>query len=305
MQLDDLAASYENGAIALTGQMTAEPPLVGIIAYNDNENVGADYDAKSWVAKLDGQRQFRLTISELEQVPYQLRLTGVHENGMTSTVGVNYVVGKDGPDLAAINAMTPLQRMKAAFLARDKEKLQQMVDSLEHDKDTSRVLLRKVRHLARLLETSTTASPATISMVQNSFDLSDAEFEEAGTGWGAVRRRMAPENIFIEIGNNFFESGLYAHAPSTYRVKLGQLWETFDFGFGLQNGHGGSVVFVVKGDGKELFRSDKITDHQYRRKAVSLRGIDVLELIVEDAGDGNGSDWGMWIEPTLRRKPPR
>jgi hypothetical protein len=26
-----------------------------------------------------------------------------------------------------------------------------------------------------------------------------------------------------------------------------------------------------------------------------------LELIVEDGGDGNRSDWGLWLEPVLTR----
>ena len=305
IQFENLVASHENDTIVLTGQVNAEPPLVGIIAYNDNENIGADYDAKSWVARLDGQQQFRLTIGELEQVPYQLRMTGVHENGMTSTVSVNYSVGKDGPDLAAINTMIPLQQLKTAFLAGDKEKLRKMVDKIVMDgllgkeESTPPELLRKAKHFLRLLDTLPTAPPATIPANQISFDLSDAEFEEAKTGWGPIRRRNVPEDVLIEVGDEFFESGLYAHAPSLFRVRLDGKWETFETGFGLQNGHGGSVVFVIKGDGRELFRSETITVRQLRRATVSVKGMDVLELIAEDAGDGNNSDWGMWVEPIL------
>ena len=28
---------------------------------------------------------------------------------------------------------------------------------------------------------------------------------------------------------------------------------------------------------------------------------DTLELIVENAGNGNAADWGVWLEPTLKR----
>jgi len=301
MQFENLAASYENGEIVLTGQVTAEPPLVGIIAYNDNENIPSDYDAKSWVAKLDDQRQFRLTINELAQVPYQLRLAGVHENGMTSTLSVNYTIGEDGPDLAAINAMTPMQQLKTAFLAGDQAKLRQMVNSLENRRGVSPILLRKAKHLLRLLDSVTPVSPMDVPLDEKSFDLSEALFEEATTGWGEMRRRMVPEDLLIEIGDEFFESGLYAHAPSVCRVRLGAKWENLETGFGLQNGHGGSVVFVIKGDGEELFRSDQITARQLHRETLSVKGVDVLELIVEDAGDGNNSDWGIWVEPKLSR----
>jgi hypothetical protein len=60
-------------------------------------------------------------------------------------------------------------------------------------------------------------------------------------------------------------------------------------------------VFVIKGDGKELFRSQKIADDKVREQNVSVAGVTVLELVVEDAGDGNNSDWGVWLESRLAR----
>jgi hypothetical protein len=29
--------------------------------------------------------------------------------------------------------------------------------------------------------------------------------------------------------------------------------------------------------------------------------VQTLELIVDDGGDGNGNDWGLWLDPTLTR----
>ena len=72
-------------------------------------------------------------------------------------------------------------------------------------------------------------------------------------------------------------------------------------GYGLQDGHDGSVVFVVRGDGKELFRSRLITDRRLRHLEIDVTDVKQLELVVEDGGNGNGSDWGLWIEPTLER----
>jgi hypothetical protein len=34
---------------------------------------------------------------------------------------------------------------------------------------------------------------------------------------------------------------------------------------------------------------------------VNVTDVKQLELIVEDAGDGPGADWGVWIEPMLER----
>ncbi len=301
-QFEKLAATWSDGEITLTGQVTAEPPLAGIIAYNDNENIGSDYDAKSWVAKPDEKGRFRLTFGELQQVPYQLRLTGVHENGATSGIKVNYKVGENGPNLDAINDMIPSQQLKEAFLASDREKLKEITDLLKKQGNMSVPLIKKTIFYERLFDVVEPESPDTIPADRKRFDLSDAKFEEAKTGWGPIHRRQVPEDVLIEIGEQSFGSGLYAHAPSVYRVRLGKAWETFQTGFGLQNGHDGSVVFIIKGDGKELFRSDKITDHQIRMETVSIKDVDVLELIIDDSGDGNGGDWGVWVYPIVGRE---
>jgi hypothetical protein len=63
----------------------------------------------------------------------------------------------------------------------------------------------------------------------------------------------------------------------------------------------GSVVFVVRGDGKELARSPLMNGPRLLRTKLDVTGIKQLELIVEDGGDGGNSDWGLWIEPTLER----
>jgi hypothetical protein len=58
---------------------------------------------------------------------------------------------------------------------------------------------------------------------------------------------------------------------------------------------------VVKGDGKELFRSKVVRDHTAREQKVAVAKVTLLELIVEDAGDGANSDWAVWLDPRLRR----
>lgn len=63
----------------------------------------------------------------------------------------------------------------------------------------------------------------------------------------------------------------------------------------------GTVRFSIKGDGKTLWSSKKITGGQ---KAITvnldIRNIKVLELIVEDNGDGLSGDHAIWAEPTIQ-----
>jgi hypothetical protein len=38
-----------------------------------------------------------------------------------------------------------------------------------------------------------------------------------------------------------------------------------------------------------------------QRNDVVVQGVDRLELSVEDGGDGNHGDWGVWIWPQVRQ----
>ncbi|WP_202911896.1 NPCBM/NEW2 domain-containing protein [Arenibacter aquaticus] len=62
----------------------------------------------------------------------------------------------------------------------------------------------------------------------------------------------------------------------------------------------GSVRFIIKGDGKTLWKSKKITGGQKPQPVkIDLSGIQVLELSVEDNGDGISGDHAIWAQPTV------
>ncbi len=135
--------------------------------------------------------------------------------------------------------------------------------------------------------------------------VADLKMESAQVGWGEpLRNRVLVEEegtSLLEVGGTFYESGLYAHAPARYVLRLDGKWKRFTTRYGVQDGHDGSVVFVVKGDGKELFRSRVVRDHTVREQTVEVAKVTLLELLVEDAGDGASGDWGVWLDPQLRR----
>ncbi len=73
---------------------------------------------------------------------------------------------------------------------------------------------------------------------------------------------------------------------------------------GIGGGNGlvekGSVVFKVFGDGKELYSSGTVRGGEaVKHISLPVKGIDVLELRVEDAGDGISGDHADWLEASL------
>jgi hypothetical protein len=85
---------------------------------------------------------------------------------------------------------------------------------------------------------------------------------------------------------------------------LGGKWETLHGEAGIHSLHqpyAAGVVFVIKTDGKEVFRSTVIRGTSKARYDLNVSGAKSLELIVEKATDRNGSNWALWLDPTLYR----
>ena len=62
----------------------------------------------------------------------------------------------------------------------------------------------------------------------------------------------------------------------------------------------GSAVFVVRGDGKELYRSATIGNGQAPAEIdIPLKGVGLLELTVEPTSDGPSGDHALWIDPRI------
>lgn len=62
----------------------------------------------------------------------------------------------------------------------------------------------------------------------------------------------------------------------------------------------GSVIFILKGDGKELYNSGLMrADDTPETIDIKLNGIKILELIAEASKDGPSGDHAVWIAPTI------
>ena len=96
--------------------------------------------------------------------------------------------------------------------------------------------------------------------------------------------------------------GVHAHAELVYRLD-GQ-YRLFRAVVGVDDntGGGGSVVFVVLVDGKERFRSERLTGHSAPVEVnVPLAGAQELRLVVEFADYGDVLDHADWADAYLVR----
>ncbi len=136
---------------------------------------------------------------------------------------------------------------------------------------------------------------AGIPATQAKVELTDVRWEAAEVGWEEPAYRICGTSA------NWYPNSIYAHAPSRYVYAPEGKWKRFTSFYALDKGNLGSVVFVVKGDGRELFRSELVTNSDERSCELDLTGVNQLELLVEEGPDGRNSDHGCWFAPTLER----
>jgi len=150
--------------------------------------------------------------------------------------------------------------------------------------------------------------PASVPPAVTELALGDAQPQTAEVGWfKPAANRMPPNN---EIGSPLLDSGkiyatgLWAHSPSRYVFDLGGKWKSLRGEAGLHTAmqpYAFGVVFVIKTDGREVFRSLAIRGPTKPSYTVDLTGVKTLELIVEKASERNGGNWGLWLDPVLSR----
>jgi len=305
-KLTDLEAAFDGDVLTLEGALSAAPLAFGIAAYNDPQDRPGDYDAVGWTAKVDGEGKFKLQIGELRPGTYQLRLRACHEGGTKSLLSFDYEVDRHGkPDVDLFGSSHLLNEAVIAYRQGDRRRLETAIVALQSRFPERVTVQRKAAHLASLLERKALRSASELPSEEKKVAVSDLEFGAQAVGWGRpLRDQVRTEGAgtcFLQVGGVFSPSGLYSHAPSRYELLLGRNWTSLSTSYGLQDGHDGSVVFVIRGDGRELFRSPTIRGHRLREVAVDVSDVDVLELLVENAGDGYAADWGVWIQPELLR----
>ncbi len=305
--LADLEVAQERGQLNIKGRLQGPSPAIGIVAHNDPQSKSGDYDAVGWTTVPQGDGRFELAIGELKPDEYRLRLKAYVASGDAGViVSTDYRVDSSlRPDVRPLQETYWLTRASDAFRSRNRNQLDAIAAELMGRFPNDTALQRNVEHLRSLMSPASPKAIEAIDSTATEVSLADVQFASASVGWGSpLRNHVLPEAgtpCLIRVGGEFFASGLYAHAPARHRFRVNGKWAAFASQFGLQDGKNGSVVFVVKGDGKELFRSPKVSDRQVRKVEVGIAGVEELELVVEDAGDGNSSDWGVWIAPTLRR----
>jgi O-glycosyl hydrolase len=139
-------------------------------------------------------------------------------------------------------------------------------------------------------------------------NVSDLPFLSSTNGWGPVERdesvggSNANDGNPLTIDGTVYPKGLGTNSISDVKIYLGGSCSTFTSTVGIDDevGHSGSATFSVMGDGKTLASTSTIRGGDPAQQiTANVSGVQILDLVVGDAGDGNAYDHGDWAMPKL------
>ena len=141
-----------------------------------------------------------------------------------------------------------------------------------------------------------------------SSQVSELPFLSSTNGWGPVERdhsngeSQPGDGRQITIAGTGYAKGLGTNAPSDVQIYLAGTCTRFTAKVGVDGevGGAGTVTFSVLVDGKVLTTTPVLKGGSAPAAIdVPITGGQVLELVVNDGGDGNGNDHADWAEPVL------
>lgn len=294
-------------ALTVRGRVTSNVEPFAVIAYSDAEG-GNNYDAYQWTSEVKPDGSFEVTLDVHKPGNNTLRLSFCHANGATSDVSYQFTANAQGePNIQALQDGLVIASFDQAMLSgRISEARQSAQQYLE------KFPMTELKPMLEFIETfDADAKPEKLSQIKgNNIFLSDVEATGNRVGYGRPSRNSflpmksrQGGGFFLRPGEQFHAHGLYAHAPSQITYDLNGEWKHFTAVAGMQAGARGSAsaIFIVKGDGKELYRSDKLRSTNTEDIDIDVTGIQQLELITETGEKDNRGCWSIWGSPKLTR----
>lgn len=296
------------GGLRVEGAVTGTPPIYGVVAYFDCRRDGG-YTAPAATSVPDAEGRFAIEVSDLTGCENgELRLEFCHANGAASLRRAKFGVRADGMvDLSDWEMRRALEPLGQAVARGQSEAAQAQLLLIE--KSEAPPLAKTIgRKLVESLAAQPKLEPALVPEATTELALGDAQPRVAEVGWLKPAANRVPTDGEIDLpmldADRLYATGLYAHAPALHVFDLGGRWKWLrgEAGLHARQQAVGSVVFVIKTDGQEVFRSPVIRGASKASYKIDLTGTKTLELVVEEADNKNFNDWGLWLEPTLGRE---
>ncbi|WP_158261364.1 MULTISPECIES: NPCBM/NEW2 domain-containing protein [Pirellulaceae] len=307
IDVSDIEFTSSGKALTVRGKVQSNIEPFAVIGYSDAEG-GDNYDAYQWTSEVAPDGTFEVTLDVHKPGNNALRLSFCHVNGATSNASYAFTANQQGePNIQVLKDNMAIASLEKEMLSGNILQAREFAQRyLQANPQTE---LKPMFDYVDAFHTN----PKLVKLAQvtqNEVFLSDAEATSTKVGYGRpTRNSYVPiksrqdGGFFLRPGGQFHAHGFYAHAPSRFTFDLNGEWKKFTAVVGMQGGAWGtaSAIFIVKGDGKELFRSDKLRTTHVENLDIDVSGIKQLELITETGESNNSGCWSVWGSPKLSR----
>ncbi|RCS42214.1 hypothetical protein DTL42_20520 [Bremerella cremea] len=307
VRVSDVTFQGTGKALTVRGKVESNIEPFAVIAYSDAEG-GSNYDAFQWTEEVRPDGTFEITLDEHKPGPNALRLNFCHVNGATSEVSYGFTANERGePNIQALQDSLIKGDIEQKLRSGDFHAAHTLAASYwkAHPETTIAEFLQQCQAYQ-----GNTRLRALQDVTENAVFLSDIQAEKEEVEFGRPTRnaiyhsrRRQGSGFFLMPGGQIHGKGLYAHAKSNYTFALDGTWKKLTAVAGLQPGapEQGSVVFIVQGDGKELYRSERLQGSNVAQIELDISGVKQLELITQAAGQGSRGCWSVWGSPQISR----
>ncbi|MDI3320875.1 NPCBM/NEW2 domain-containing protein [Pinibacter soli] len=138
--------------------------------------------------------------------------------------------------------------------------------------------------------------------------LDQLDISAATQGYGVPNNNRSVDNRTLTIAGQKFQRGFGTHAESSLIILLKGKAQSFSAMVGIDDevaGHEPAVEFVVFGDGKKMWSSGIMhLGDSARTCQASVKGIQKMELVVNDGGNGNYYDHADWVDAKFETTEP-
>jgi cytochrome c553 len=302
----DLAAVPDGQGLVISGRIEATPAAYALVAYDDPEG-GDDYDAFAYPAIPDAQGRFTVRIARSAPgKTHELRLTACHLDGATAMRRWQFTVAADGTaDLRQLNRPWAFAEVMQALAGKRDGEVPALIDAAVQQHADDADLREWAAWFRRALAPAAVGpAPGEAVATAKALDLSASAWASARVGYSTALRDHVPaepDAFPLQVAGVWHARGLFTHAPAAVAYRLGGAWKSFTGSVGIQDGHDGSVGFAIVADGVERWTRAGLRPGRSAAFTVDVSGVRELELRCDDGGDGNRSDWAVWLDPVLTR----
>ncbi|MBA2116036.1 NPCBM/NEW2 domain-containing protein [Bremerella alba] len=307
LEVTNLEFSGSGKALTVRGKVKSNVEPFAVIAYSDAEG-GNNYDAYQWTSEVAPDGSFEVTLDTHKPGNNTLRLSFCHANGATSDASYLFTANQQGePNVQALQDGRAIATLEKEMLLGRVAQARNFAQKYLQAKPKTQ--LTPMLEYVQAFDANTKLAKLS-QLTQSDVYLSDVEATTTKVGYGRpTRNAYLPINsrqdsgFFLRPGGQFHAQGFYAHAPSQFVFDLNGEWKRFTAVAGMQSGvrESASAIFIVKGDGQELYRSAKLRSSKVEKVDVDITGIKKLELITETGENNISGCWSVWGSPKISR----